>query len=250
MRQSDSTSLLKIEHIFKSFQGTSVLQDLSLSLSSNAILGLLGPNGAGKTTLLKLITGLIQPDKGSILFSAGSEFIPLPADKMGYSPQLPIFWKNLQVEEQLLFCADLYKIDRRQAQKRAKFLLEQLGMLTLRNQYVERLSGGMQKRINLAMSLIHSPTILLLDEPTANLDLDSKEYVRELLIFLQREENVTIVCATHDLDEISTLATEIAIMREGKIIYLKKRIDDSVTNFDFNHIKDLYQRTITKAQSE
>lgn len=227
----DTTSLLRIEHLFKSFQNRLVLNDINLQISPNSVFGLLGPNGVGKTTFLKIIAGLLRPSSGNI--QKGNI-------KIGYCPQAPVFWKNLTSREQLIYNADLYLLPRKKAKKRIQFLMKKLGLLSYENVTVERLSGGMQKRLNLAMGLIQRPKLLLLDEPTANLDLESKQYVRELLLSLVKEEEITILCSSHDLDEIASISTDLLFLNQGQIVYQKKINQKKSNKNTFKKLKELY----------
>jgi ABC-2 type transport system ATP-binding protein len=227
----DTTSLLRIEHLFKSFQNRLVLNDINLQISPNSVFGLLGPNGVGKTTFLKIIAGLLRPSSGNI--QKGNI-------KIGYCPQTPVFWKNLTSREQLIYNADLYLLPRKKAKKRIQFLMKKLGLLSYENVTVERLSGGMQKRLNLAMGLIQRPKLLLLDEPTANLDLESKQYVRELLLSLVKEEEITILCSSHDLDEIASISTDLLFLNQGQIVYQKKINQKKSNKNTFKKLKELY----------
>lgn len=245
MTLQDTTSIIRIDHLFKTFHGVPVINDVSLNIPTNAILGLLGPNGAGKTTLLKIIAGLLPFDSGSLNRfqneTNGSDFYR----QIGYCPQSPRFWKKISVREQLKYCADLYKMDSKVIRERIDFLLVSLGLEKKQHEYAEHLSGGMQKRLNLAMSLIHKPSLLLLDEPTANLDLESKEFVIALLKKLRMEEGITVICSSHDLDEISHLSTELIILQYGKVIFKmqKKQNEPQPT---FVELKELYFRLTTQ----
>jgi len=231
--EQDTSSFLRVDQLFKSFQDKLVLKDIHLKISEGHIYGLLGPNGAGKTTLLKILAGLLKPDSGTVTGNPS---------RIGFCPQSPLFWRNLKVREQLRFFGQLYQINVDQMETRIQFLLEKLGLKKFEFTLTERLSGGIQKRLNLALSLIHSPNFLLLDEPTANLDLESKEFVRQLLLHLQKKENVTILCSSHDLDEISNLATDIVFLSEGKIVYNEKIKKEDVSLHNFQYLKELYQK--------
>ncbi|TGL58137.1 ABC transporter ATP-binding protein [Leptospira ognonensis] len=232
--EQDTTSFLRIEHVFKSFQNRIALNEINLEISSMAIIGLLGPNGAGKTTLLKVIAGLLRPDSG---------FVFLARTRIGFCSQTPIFWRNLTVKEQLLFNADLFEVPRLDANKRVDFLLEELGLSDHASKLTEQLSGGMQKRVNLAISLIHRPELLLLDEPTANLDLESKHFVRNLLLKLNEKENLTIICSSHDLDEIASISKEVIFMNEGRIL-LRNPISAS-NDEKYLQIKSQYEKIMS-----
>ncbi len=129
-----------------------------------------------------------------------------------------------------LFLADLYKIPRKNIKEKIDFLIDSLRLETVVKKRVEHLSGGMQKRVNLAGSLVHSPSLLLLDEPTANLDLETKSYVHNLLKELILKNNIQIVCSSHDLTEISQSATHLLIIRQGKQRYFSKIENISATS--------------------
>lgn len=236
MIKQDTTSLLKAEHLFKSFQAQVALNDINLEIPTNSVLGLLGPNGAGKTTLLRIFSGLLQPDAG---------IISRTGIKIGYCPQSPVFWKKLTVIEQLSFNSDLFLIPRVDSVPRVKFLLNKLGLLDYQNKLVEQISGGMQKRLNFALALVHHPDLLILDEPTANLDLESKELVRNLIIYLVKEEDMTIICSSHDLEEISNISTEVIFMDKGQIKHQTQIKKEMESDFDIVKLKDLYMNVFS-----
>lgn len=239
----NTTRLLECKNLFKKFANETVLNGIDFFIEGPSFLALVGPNGAGKTTLLRILAGLVSQDSGSVCFDGNGNYQNL--NLVGYCPQTPVFWKYLTVYEQFLFLADLYKIPRKNIKEKIDFLIDSLRLETVVKKRVEHLSGGMQKRVNLAGSLVHSPSLLLLDEPTANLDLETKSYVHNLLQELILKNNIQIVCSSHDLTEISQSATHLLIIRQGKQRYFSKIENISATSGSELKIQDLYTRFVT-----
>ncbi len=237
---SDRTSLLRVSQVCKSFSDLQVLRNINLTLAPKSNFCLLGPNGAGKTTLLKILAGLMIPDSGFIFLRGEKVHSENYKQIIGYCPQTPIFWKNLNCAEQLLFMSDLYGFDRKSAQIRTDYLLEKLGLKEKAGTIVHRLSGGMQKRLNLAISLIHKPEILILDEPTANLDMESKDSVRSLINDLVANDEVSILYTTHDLEDADLISSEIGIMSKGNLVFQSGYNEYGKSESLREKIKELY----------
>lgn len=206
-------------------------------------MGILGPNGSGKSTIYKIISGLIPPDSGMIFWN--QENIPddpkrFP-DIIGYCPQSPIFWKNLKIMEQMEILASHVRLQNRRSDppKTSKDfmddLLEKMNLTSHKSKYFFELSGGMQRRFSIAMALINNPKVLILDEPTNGLDIQSKIAVRNLFSDLSREGMILLITG-HDLPEISRLAQKYIFLDEGKII---ERVNQPVDDLEELFI-DLY----------
>ena len=180
------------------------------------IFGLLGPNGAGKTTSISMICGLLPPTEGTIKFNGynGRDHKSI----IGYCPQENIFYPKLTCLEQLVFIGEIYGIASKITKPRAKELLELLGLKDKTNERAISLSGGMKRRLNIALALIHDPEILILDEPEAGLDPQSRILVRDFIKAFGREK--TIVLTTHNMDEADRLADRVAIIDYGKLLLL------------------------------
>lgn len=237
---SDRTSLLRVSQVCKSFSNLQVLRNINLTLAPKSGFCLLGPNGAGKTTLLKILAGLLIPDSGFIFLRGEKVHSGNYRQIIGYCPQTPIFWKNLNCTEQLLFMSDLYGLNRKSARAKSEYLLKTLGLEEKAKTIVQRLSGGMQKRLNLAISLIHDPKILILDEPTANLDMESKELVRSLINSLVTNDEVSILYTTHDLEDVDLISSEIGIMSKGNLVFQSEFSEYGKSESLRKKIKDLY----------
>lgn len=212
--------MITLSHLSKSFGDLVAVDDLSLTINQGEILGFLGPNGAGKTTSIRMLCGLLEPDSGKILWDGGAN---TPGSDVGLCPQENIYWPRLTCVEQLIFAGETYGIARNILKSKAIELLESLGLLEKQDQRAEQLSGGMKRRLNIALALIHDPPVLILDEPEAGLDPQSRVLIRELIRSLAREK--TIILTTHNMDEAERLADRVAIIDHGKLLRV-----DSVEN--------------------
>ncbi len=210
---------IEIRSLSKSFRNVIALDGLNIKIGKGSLFGLLGPNGAGKTTLLKILATLINPDNGEIYINN----INLRKDPrtirelIGYVAQDIALDKVLTGRELLDFQADLYHMNKIKKYERIDSLINQLEM----NDWIDRkcgtYSGGMKRRIDLAAGLLHIPQILILDEPTVGLDIESREIIWKLMTNL-RNQGMTIILSSHYLDEIDKLADCVAIINNGKVI--------------------------------
>ncbi len=211
---------VSIRGLRKSFGDVTAVKDLSLDVRHGEIFGFLGPNGAGKTTTISMVCGLLRADSGEILVNGE----PLREDyraaqgRMGLCPQELAIWEMLSCFEQLEFVARQYDVRRKVARRRADELLEILGLQEKRNRLAKTLSGGMKRRLNIALALVHDPEILILDEPQAGLDPQSRILVREHIRSLARVK--TVILTTHDMDEVDRMAERIAIIDHGELLVL------------------------------
>jgi len=223
--------MIDLQHISKSFRVRSknrqehaflvALDDVSLSIAGGTFFGLIGPNGAGKTTLQNIIATLLLPDSGKA-YVGGIDVVARPNDvrrQIGVvqAGDRSLYWK-LSAEENLRYFARLYAIDGRLIESRITEVLQQVGLSQRRRDYVERFSTGMRKRLIIARALLHNPKILLLDEPTANIDPIGTDELHNLLKKVQVEGNRTVLLTTNDLREAEVLCDDLAIINKGKLI--------------------------------
>jgi len=212
--------VIQTQGLTKRYDGLTAVDGLSLEIHQGEIFGLLGPNGAGKTTSIGMICGLLQPDAGQVLIQGqpvhGSD-VEVRA-RVGVCPQEVILWEKLTCLEQLEFIGEMYAVPRKIAHQRGAELLETLGLAEKAKQLASTLSGGMQRRLNLALALVHDPEILVLDEPEAGLDPQSRVLVRDYVRSLAREK--TIILTTHNMDEADRMADRVAIIDHGKLLVL------------------------------
>jgi ABC-2 type transport system ATP-binding protein len=213
---SAETITLKAENLRKTFNGFVAVDNLSVDIEKGEIYGLLGPNGAGKTTSIRMITGLLKPDSGRVLINGKPANKKDDRQSVGLCPQEIVLWNNLTCFEQLVFIAEMYNVPASVARKRAKELLEKIGLTEKSKKLVRTLSGGMQRRMNLLMALMHDPEILILDEPEAGLDPQSRVMVRDFIHSLSKTK--TVIFTTHNMDEADRLCDRITIIDHGKML--------------------------------
>jgi ABC-2 type transport system ATP-binding protein len=204
----------------KDFGSFRAVDQLSLEIQEGEVFGFLGPNGAGKTTSIRMMTGLLPPTSGSTTI-LGERVVPgggRARSLTGVCPQEIVLWEHLTTMENLLFMADMYGVPRREARQRAAELLRVLGLEEKAGERAASLSGGMKRRLNVALALIHDPRVVVLDEPEAGLDPQARVVLREFLQSLRREK--TLIFTTHNMDEAERLVDRVAIVDHGKLIAL------------------------------
>ena len=210
--------IIKAENLTKRYGDLTAVNNLSLEIFSGEVFGLLGPNGAGKTTSINMIVGLLKPDGGRVtIHGERVENDPNSVhSRVGVCPQESVLWNKLTCLEQLQFIGEMYGMKGRDAQRRGKELLDILELSDKENKRASTLSGGMRRRLNLAMALVHDPEILMLDEPEAGLDPQGRVLVREYIMSLAREK--TIILTTHNMDEADRVSDRVAIIDFGKLL--------------------------------
>ncbi|HEU5230613.1 MAG TPA: ABC transporter ATP-binding protein [Ktedonobacteraceae bacterium] len=222
MTQTASVStdtIMKIEHISKTYRNVHALSDFSLEIPRGSIYGLIGPNGAGKTTLLRILAALLFPSSGKVWLN-GKEVdksLSVIQSKVGYMPDFFGVYPDLTSTEYLEFYAGIHGIPRQKQATLVTDLLELVDLSAKRDALVETLSRGMKQRLCLARALVHDPEVLLLDEPASGLDPRARVELRELLRTLQGMHK-TIVISSHILLELAEMCTDIAIMQNGRLI--------------------------------
>lgn len=209
-----SEVILEVKKLKKSFDDVKAVNGISYSLYKNEILGVLGPNGAGKTTTINCLCGILPIDSGEIWYKGIKS--KLPKENLGLCPQELIIWKNLTLLEQLNYMGSLYKIPKNLIKERSKKLLKDLGLSNKANKLAKTLSGGMKRRLNIALSLLHDPEVIVLDEPEAGLDPQSRLLVRD---FIKKQSDLrSVILTTHNMDEAERLSSRLILIDHGKII--------------------------------
>jgi ABC-2 type transport system ATP-binding protein len=213
------TAAIVIEHLEKSYGSTLALRDISFTVQAGEIFGLLGPNGSGKTTTIRCLCTLAKADRGRIEVGGISAIAQPKAvrKKLGYVAQEVALDKVLTGRELLQLQADLYHLPKSYAKTRIVQLLERLDLTEYADQKTGTYSGGIRKRLDLAAGLLHQPEVLVLDEPTVGLDIESRVIVWDFLRNL-RSAGTTILITSHYLEEIDALADNLAIIDRGKVI--------------------------------
>jgi ABC-2 type transport system ATP-binding protein len=212
--------VLNIEGLTKRFGELIAVRSLAFDVREGEVFGLLGPNGAGKSTTINMMCGLVSADAGNITLygepvKPGGSFL---RKNVGVCPQEIILYQKLTCIEQLVFIGTMYDVPRRQAQQRAEQLLIAMGLIEKRKTLASALSGGMQRRLNLIMAIMHDPKVVILDEPEAGLDPQSRVLVREYIQNLARKK--TVIVTTHNMDEADRICDRVAIIDYGSLLTL------------------------------
>lgn len=208
--------MLKLEHITKSYDGVTILDDINLNIEDGEIVSILGPSGCGKTTLLNLILGLTDVDSGTISFG-GEDITATPMEKRGFNIVFQDYalFPNMNVDKNIRY--GLKNKPDISTEKEVDDLIELLGLRQHLNKRIDQLSGGQKQRVALARTLVMKPRILLLDEPLSALDGVIKESIKEKIKTIAKEFNLTTIIVTHDPEEALTLSDHVMIINEGKI---------------------------------
>ena len=226
----NSQDLYKIEQIVKVFGNNFVFNDVSFTIRGGEIFGIIGSSGSGKTTLLNILAGFLKPEKGEVSFrdsrllnsDKSKGFFPVFKNRnqlksmYGFAFQNPSFHSNLTITENLTYFGALYDLPNESIKENAEHLLKLMNLTNCCDVLAQKLSGGMQRRLDIACSLIHDPKILILDEPTADLDPVLTEKIWDLIKTINKR-GTTIIVASHDLSRLEKTCDRIIVLSEGKI---------------------------------
>lgn len=241
----DNCTLLSVKGLSKRFNDFTAVDSISFSVERGEVFGLLGPNGAGKTTTIKMLCGLMKADSGEIRvneYSLATDYNRIKS-MIGLCPQEIVVWEHLTCIEQLKFVVMAYDKSPKFAGNRAESLLETLGLWEKRNKLAKTLSGGMQRRLNIALAIVHDPELIILDEPQAGLDPQSRILVRDFIRQLAKER--TVILTTHDMDEADRLSDRVAIIDHGKILLI-----DTPEKIKQSGSGDILQIRVSKVSKE
>ena len=223
---------IEIKNLSKIYKDVRAVDDLTLTVKKGELFGLLGVNGAGKTTLVKMLSCLVLPTSGDA-FVLGNSIITETdkvKQKIGISPQETAVAKKLTVEENLDLMAGAHGFDKEKRAKKTEEMIAEFGLEIVRKKAAEKLSGGWQRKLGIAMALVSEPEVLFLDEPTLGLDVFARRELWKVIEELKGK--VTIVLTTHYMEEAENLSDRICVMKNGKII-------------DIGTAKELMQKTNT-----
>jgi ABC-2 type transport system ATP-binding protein len=216
---ADRPFAIETFNLTRQFGSVTAVDHLDLHIPQGLIYGLLGPNGAGKSTTIKMLTTLLDPTSGTAKV-AGHDIVTHPADvrrNIGYVPQLVSADGGLTGKENLLLSARLYGIPRSVQKARIDEALQFMGLADAAFRLVKTYSGGMIRRLEVAQAMLHRPAVLFLDEPTVGLDPVARQTVRDRLLELRSEFQMTVLISTHAMDEADELCDELAILHLGKV---------------------------------
>jgi len=212
---------LDVQNLVKVYQGRRVVDGLSFKVGAGEVVGLLGPNGAGKTTAFYMAIGLISPDHGKVFFKS-NEVTSLPLHQrakmgMGYLAQEPSVFRNLTVEDNILCILENMPLNKHEKKRRLEELLEELHLTSFAKQKAVTLSGGERRRVEITRALVTDPTLLLLDEPFANIDPISVSEV-QAMVRLLAEKGIGILVTDHNAREIFSVASRSYLMTDGRLL--------------------------------
>ncbi|MBP3905706.1 MAG: ABC transporter ATP-binding protein [Peptostreptococcaceae bacterium] len=211
-------SSIKLVNLNKSFNNKTVLNNINLEVKEGEIISLLGPSGCGKSTTLKIIAGILDFDKGDILFNDNSIKNTTTKNRnVGIVFQEYLLFPHMTVYENIEFGLKMKKIKKSNRDKKVKELIELVKLKDYHNKYPSELSGGQKQRVAIARTLAVNPQVLLLDEPFSNLDINLRQEMREFVSTLQKELKVTTILVTHDKEEALMMSDKIAVMVNGQI---------------------------------
>ncbi len=211
---------IEINNLNKNYNNILAVKDLNFKINKGSIVGLLGPNGCGKTTTIGMMLGLIKPSSGSVIINGknieNENNRTKILEKVNFISPYVELPKKLTIEENLKVYGKMYGVNN--LKERIADLMEQLNLLEFKKRKTGELSSGQKNRVSLAKALINDPEILLLDEPTASLDPDVGDYIRTYIENFASKKGTTILLASHNMNEVERLCSEVMMMKKGKII--------------------------------
>src|SRR5215510_14856733 len=208
------SNAISVDRVSKSYGDFVAVNELSIEVKTGSIFGLLGPNGAGKSTTIRMIVNITMPDSGQITLFG----LPISAklqERVGYLPEDRGLYKKMKVGEQLAFFAELKGISRQESQKRIEAWLDRIEMTEWKNKKWEELSKGVQQKVQFVSTILHSPDLVILDEPFTGLDPISASLLKEIVHGL-KEKNKTIIFSTHLMEQAEELCDEICLINHGR----------------------------------
>ncbi|MBI5223519.1 ABC transporter ATP-binding protein [Candidatus Micrarchaeota archaeon] len=213
---------------------------ISFSVTEGEVYGLLGSSGSGKTTTFRMLTGLLPPSSGSIKYFG----VPFPSDSqarlIGFVTQDDSIYPSLSVMQNIEYFASIYGVEGALVKKRANTILEKMDLLDRKNSLASELSGGMRKRLNIAVSIIHDPKIIFFDEPTVGLDPAIRKSVWQIIEELN-QSGKTVILTSHYMDEVERLCKKVGIMYRGKMM-AKGTVDEIKKKYGIKQMEDIFSQ--------
>ena len=209
-------ALIECKDVCKSFGEKVALDHVSLDIPQGKIFGLLGPNGAGKTTLIRIINRITIPNSGEVIFN-GRPITQRDVEKIGYMPEERGLYRKMAVGEQAMYLAQLKGMSARDAQRELKVWFERFGIQDWWKKKVEELSKGMAQKLQFITTVVHKPSLMILDEPFSGFDPVNAEVIRKEILRL-RDEGATIVLSTHNMESVEELCDEIALINKSHLV--------------------------------
>lgn len=245
------TTILQARGLQKAYDKLQAVENVSLEIVAGETFGLLGPNGAGKSTTINMLAGLLSSDQGQITIAGRTPAAPDFHAQIGIAPQALSVYEAMSAEENLSFFGGLYGLKGQPLKRRVQQMLDLAQLEERRNDRVETYSGGMKRRLNIAVALVHQPQILLLDEPTVGVDPQSRNHILDWIADLA-SQGLTVLYTTHYMEEAERLCDRIGIMDHGKLLtsgsldeLLKQHTHGSIVSFESNRAEEIAQQDLT-----
>jgi ABC-2 type transport system ATP-binding protein len=207
---------VEVNHITKVYGTRAVVDDVSFTVNPGEILGLIGPNGAGKTTTIRMMMDIIKPDHGDIKI-LGEKINQNTKNLIGYLPEERGLYRKMNVIDSIIYFASLKGMDNQTARQRSNDLLKRVDMLPHKNKKVEELSRGMGQIIQVIVTVIHDPKLIILDEPTAGLDPVNAQLLKDMMVEL-RNRGKSVIMSTHRMNEIEELCDRVLMINRGQVV--------------------------------
>jgi len=216
------SAILEVENLVKKYGDREVVKGVSFSVEEGEVFGLLGPNGAGKTTTISMLTGIFPPTSGTARIGGYDIVKQLDQVKRinGLVPQDLALYPTLSARANINFFGNIYGLHGKALKERVDDVLRIVALTDRANDIVDKFSGGMKRRVNIAAGLVHHPRLLFLDEPTVGVDPQSRNHIFESVLQLNRERAMSIIYTSHYMEEVELLCNRVAIIDQGKIIAL------------------------------
>ena len=230
-------SMIVCKNVSKSFGEKIALDNVSLDIPKGKIFGLLGPNGAGKTTLIRIINRITIPNSGSVLFN-GQPITQDDVEKIGYLPEERGLYRKMKVGDQAMYLAQLKGMSSRDAANELKKWFVRFGIQSWWNKKVEELSKGMAQKIQFITTVVHKPSLLILDEPFSGFDPVNAQIIREEILRL-RDEGATIILSTHNMESVEELCDNIALINKSKVV-ITGGVDEIRHKWGNNNVELIY----------
>ena len=230
-------AIIECKNICKSFGEKVALNDVSVDIPEGQIFGLLGPNGAGKTTLIRIINRITIPNSGVVLFN-GSPIRQSDVEKIGYMPEERGLYRKMKVGEQAMYLAQLKGMSAFDARRELKRWFERFQIQSWWDKKVEELSKGMAQKVQFITTVVHKPSLMILDEPFSGFDPVNADIIRKEILRL-KEEGATIILSTHNMESVEELCDNIALINKSKVV-VSASVDSSRRQYGNNNVELVY----------
>lgn len=235
--------MLQITQLNKSYENHKALTDVSLSVPKGVIFGLLGPNGAGKTTLIRIINQIIEQDSGTVELD-GKPLSPEDIKKIGYLPEERGLYKKMKVWDQLIYFARLKGLSQDEAKRQIKSWLEKLEIASWRDKKIEDLSKGMAQKIQFISTVVHRPSLLILDEPFSGFDPVNAEIIKNEILELKKN-GTTVILSTHRMESVELLCDQIAMINRSR-----KILDGTIREVKSSFRPEVFQISLARIKRD